>query len=384
MSTLVLTENFLPARGGTITWLVQTYSRYNPADVVLVTQCTDDRRVDCALPFRVERIPMTMPDWDPTVPASLRRYSQILWRVWRSCRLQRVRQLHCAKVLPEGFVAWCIRGVCSLPYLLYAHGEEILIGLTSRKLRWLLPRIYNGAAAIIANARHTKALLEEIGVQPGKIHVIHPGVDAYALRSEEAAVQAVRQRHNLGQAPILLTVGRLQRRKGQDMVIRALVSIAQKIPAVKYVLVGTGEEQPHLQKLTEDFGLQEKVVFAGQVSDSELGAYYAACDVFIMANRQIGPDIEGFGMVFLEAGAAGKPVIGGNSGGTEEAILEGITGLRVDGTCEEEIAAAVIALLSDPVKARAMGMHGRRRVEAEFSWESVVERTHAVAATVTQ
>jgi phosphatidylinositol alpha-1,6-mannosyltransferase len=224
--------------------------------------------------------------------------------------------------------------------------------------------------------------LENLGAQPEKIHVIYPGVDTEALHANHEMVLAVRRRHHLEESPVLLTMGRLQRRKGQDMVIRALPRILQKFPTVKYVIAGTGEETSSLQQLAHDVGVSEKVIFAGYVPDSEQGAYYAACDVFIMPNRQIGPDIEGFGMVFLEAGAAGKPVIGGRSGGTGEAILEGETGLRVDGTNEEEIAAAVIALLSDPQRARAMGECGRRRVKAEFSWHSVVQRTRLLSTTI--
>ena len=121
------------------------------------------------------------------------------------------------------------------------------------------------------------------------------------------------------------------------------------------------------------------MVFAGSVPDQELAAYYAACDVFIMPNRQIGGDIEGFGMVYLEAGAAGKPVIGGKNGGTDDAIVDGVTGLRVDGNSRSEIADAVIDLLSTPDKAKAMGMRGRQRVANEFTWDAVVERTRRVA-----
>lgn len=381
--TLVLSEHFLPAYGGTITWLVETYSRYNPAEVVVVAgQRADTQLVDQTLPFRVERIPMTLSDWDPTVPASLWRYAGMLRQVLRSCRQHQIRQLHCIRVLPEGLLAWGSHLFTSIPYLLYAHGEEVLIGLASRKLRWLIPRIYDGAAAIIANSHHTKRLLENIGVHAEKIHVIHPGVNPTAFRAKDEAVLAIRQRHNLGRSPVLLTVGRLQRRKGQDMVIQALPHVVKKFPDVKYVIVGTGEEYAFLQRLAQDVGVQDKVIFAGQIADGEQAAYYAACDVFLMPNRQIGEDIEGFGIVFLEAGAAGKPVVGGKSGGTGEAILDEVTGLRVDGTNVQAIATAVTELLSDPNRARVMGECGRRRVEAEFTWQSVAQRTRLLSAAI--
>ena len=166
------------------------------------------------------------------------------------------------------------------------------------------------------------------------------------------------------------------------MVIKALSLIKKRFPKVKYLIVGTGEEHASLQQLAQDYGVREDVIFVGSVSDADRAAYYTACDLFVMPNRQIGADIEGFGIVFLEAGAAGKPVIGGRSGGTAEAIQDGVTGVRVDGENVEAISEAVIDLLSDSQKARAMGERGRQWVETAFTWESILERTREVAATV--
>ena len=123
-------------------------------------------------------------------------------------------------------------------------------------------------------------------------------------------------------------------------------------------------------------------MFVGSIRDDERAAYYAICDVFVMPNRQIDADIEGFGIVFLEAGAAAVPVVGGLSGGTAEAIQDGVTGVRVDGENPNAVAAAVIDLLTDTHKAKSMGEAGRQRVEKTFNWEAIVERTRQVAAAV--
>jgi phosphatidylinositol alpha-1,6-mannosyltransferase len=381
--TLVLSEHFLPNCGGSITWLLQTYSKYGSGEVVVVAgEYGDTMLMDQKLPFKVERIRMSMNDWDPTRPASLLRYFDMFLRVRKILRRHQLSQIHCIKVLPEGFVAWCMRRFSGVPYLLYAHGEEIQMRLTSRMLGWVIPPLYRGADAIIANSRHTKELLKLIGIRPERIHVIHPGVNAAEFRATADARQAVRERHRLGEAVTLLTVGRLQRRKGQDMVIKALPLIKKRFPKVKYLIVGTGEEHASLQQLAQDYGVREDVVFVGSVSDEDRAAYYAACDLFLMPNRQIDVDIEGFGIVFLEAGAAGKPVIGGRSGGTAEAIQDGVTGVRVDGENPNAVAAAVIDLLTDTHKAKSMGEAGRQRVEKTFNWEAIVERTRQVAAAV--
>jgi phosphatidyl-myo-inositol dimannoside synthase len=312
----------------------------------------------------------------------MRRYLRISRHVYASCRRNSIQQIHCAKVLPEGLIALFMKLVKRIPYLLYAHGEEIQMGLTSRKFRWLIPKIYNAASVIIANSRNTQNLLQNIGVHLAKIHVIHPGVNLQLFHDGKESAQMLREQYHLGDAPVLLTVGRLQRRKGHDMVIRALPLIQAKLPRTTYFIVGAGEELAYLQRLVDEMGVADSVIFTGCVADEALLGYYAACDVFIMPNREIDCDIEGFGMVYLEASAAGKPVIGGRSGGTEDAILDGVTGLRVDGASVVQIANAVIALLNDPDTSRMMGERGRLRVEREFTWESIVDKTHLLASTV--
>jgi len=381
--TLVLTQNFLPAKGGTITWLLNTYGRYQTREAIIVTgQCVGGEDIDRTLPFRVERIPMQFAGWDPTKPAALQGYIKVILQVYRLSSQYEIRQIHVVRVIPEGLVALCVKWLNRVPYLLYAHGEEIKTGLMSRKFSWLMPKIYNGAATIIANSRNTKRLLLEIGVHKDKIHIIHPGVDAEWFRAEGKAGLAIRRRHGLGICPVLLTVGRLQRRKGQDMVIKALPRIQKNFPSVKYVIVGIGDEEAYLRRLTYEVGVSDSVIFAGQVPDIEMAAYYAACDLFVMPNRQIDEDIEGFGIAYLEAAAMSKPAIGGKNGGAVEAILDGVTGLRVDGDQIEDIAAAVILLLSDSEKARMMGENGRRRVEEEFSWEKILFKTRLLAAAI--
>lgn len=380
MRTLVLAEFFLPAIGGSITWLLNTYSRYDPAEVLFAApRGVNTDYADQGLPFRVARIPLAMPHWDPLIPRSMYKYLRALWHVYALCRRERVTQIHCAKVLPEGCVAWGMQQLTSIPYIVYAHGEEILIGMTSRKLAWLLPKIYNGAAAIIANSRNTKTLLESIGVESAKIHIVHPGVNSELFNVTAEAVACLKKHHQVEQAQLLLTVGRLQRRKGHDIVIQALPAILQQVANLRYLIVGLGEEQQYLAQMAHEYGVADRVIFAGQVTDEELAAYYAACDVFIMANRQIGPDIEGFGMVYLEAGAACKPVIGGVSGGTDDAIVDQVTGLRVDGSSVKAVTEAVVTLCTDQETARAMGAAGRRRVEQEFTWASVVQKIRGIA-----
>ena len=166
------------------------------------------------------------------------------------------------------------------------------------------------------------------------------------------------------------------------MLIRALLQIREQFPCTKCLFVGTGQEEAYLKKVAREVGMEQAVIFVGHVAEEELGGYYAACDVFVMPNRQINEDIEGFGMVFLEAGSLGKPVIGGKSGGTNDAILDGVTGFLVDGASIDDIAGTVKFLLANPEKAQAMGKNGLRRVEQEFTWEAVFQKTKSFVSSI--
>lgn len=379
--TLVVSERFYPLDGGAITWLLNTYGRYRRGDVsFLVGGQSGTEAPDRLRGYRVDRMRMSFDDWDPSHPHAFGSYARLIWKLYRACRLQGVEQIHCTRVLPEGLAALCVGAWQRIPFLVYAHGEEITICNTSRKLAWLATRIYNGAAAIIANSRNTAVLLKGMGIRPAKVHVISPGVDLGAFHGKDHEAKVIRDRHGLGKEPVLLTVGRLQRRKGQDMVIRALPGIRRRIPGAMYVIVGTGEEEGYLRDLAGEAGVSDHVIFAGAVPADELAAYYAACDVFVMPSRQIGPDIEGFGIVYLEAGAAGKPVVGGKTGGTEDAIADGVTGLLVDGESPEAIEAAVARLLSNPGEAARMGENAQARAAAEFGWDSIAQRTKTLSA----
>lgn len=170
----------------------------------------------------------------------------------------------------------------------------------------------------------------------------------------------------------LLTVGRLvasERQKGVDVVIRSLPEIVESFPDVHYVVIGDGDDRPRLERLARETGVADRVIFAGAVSDEQLAGYYAFCDVFVMPSRQ-----EGFGIVFLEAMIFGRPVIGGNHGGTPEVIADKVNGYLVDHGDIPTLTDRVKQLLRDQALSRQMGVEGRRRVEQDFTFERLHRR----------
>ena len=215
------------------------------------------------------------------------------------------------------------------------------------------------ARFLIANSQNTgRVLREEWQVPAERIRILHPGVDT-GYFTPAGPNRDVRARLDWSDRSVVLTVGRLQRRKGQDMMIRALPAIRRAVPNVLYAILGDGEERTRLQTLAKSEGVTDCVQFVGEVNDAILLDCYRHCDLFALPNRQDGKDIEGFGMVLLEAQSCGKPVIAGTSGGTAETMDIPHTGSVVNCDGPERLAGLVAELLADRPRLERMGQAAR-------------------------
>jgi phosphatidylinositol alpha-1,6-mannosyltransferase len=371
MKTLVVSEVFPPRKGGSGRWLWELYRRFPHGAVHVVTHSTEG-----GVPFDethhlpVDRFPLHFGSWGMVGRgAAGHKYARALARLHGVVRRVAPDVIHCGKCLPEGLLAWAMKQVHGIPYVCYAHGEELTLAVSSVELRWLTRRVVDGARRIIANSRHTQMLLQRDWRVPGRrITVMHPGVDT---NQWVPAPPDPRVRDQLGWAGrrVVLTVGALQKRKGQDMMIRALPAIRKSCPDVLYAIAGEGWERPYLDGLVAELGVGDLVQFVGTPPDDQLIGCFQQCDVFALPNRQIDWDLEGFGIVLLEAQACGKPVIAGASGGTSETMRVGHTGQVVP--CDEPgpLADAVVALLADPARRAEMGHAARQWVADRFDWE---------------
>ena len=258
-------------------------------------------------------------------------------------------------MLPEGLVAWAIARLSGRPVLVYAHGEELTNWGRGRKFA-LMRFVFRHADAVLSNSDFTRdTLVDLLGVDPGRIAVVYPTVDEERFRPGLAADDL---RASVGVAQgkhLILSVGRLQRRKGFDNVIRALPLLQRRGIDAHYALIGIGDDREYLQRLAVELGVSDRVHLLGHVSYDDLPRWYAACDLFAMPNRDIDGDNEGFGLVYLEAACAGKPALAGIAGGTGSAVVDGVTGLRVDGERLEAIAEALARLLENPADAATNG-----------------------------
>jgi len=289
--------------------------------------------------------------------------------------------VHAGRVLPEGVVGWVVARVIRRPLVIYSHGEEVTTWRQAVKLR-VMVWTYQHADLVIANSEFTRDELIKLGVRPERVALLHPGVDVERFRPN---LQCDDLRAGLGLGDgqkLVVSVGRLSRRKGFDQVIRALPLLLERGLIVDYALIGIGEDREYLQALARDLSISERVHFIGHVSPEDLPRWYNAADVVTMPNREINGDTEGFGMVFMEAAACAKPTVAGLAGGTGAAVIDGVTGLRIDGASTQAVSDALGRVLSDPLLAAELGRNGYRRAVGEFSWERVAEKTRLLNETL--
>jgi len=269
-------------------------------------------------------------------------------------------------------VGWFIQLITKRPYVIILYGSELHRYWRFSLVRQLFLAWLNRAKFLLVISEFTHRQYLSRGVRDNQTFVlVSPGVDVERFHPDLNPA-AVVHRHKLENRVVVLTVARLVEWKGQDNVIRAMSRVVQVVPNAVYVMVGAGPYRSVLEKLVTEFGLQECVIFAGFIPDSELGLYYAAANIMVLVGREFQPGmpVEGFGIAYIEANAVERPVIGSRLGATPDTIVDGVTGLLVPPDDEDEIAAGIIRLLVNPDLAKLMGEHGRERVVREFTWHN--------------
>lgn len=366
--TLLVTNDFPPRPGGIQSYLHALATQLPPDDLVVYAprwRGDSHLKFDAKQKFQVVRHPTTL--MLPT-PLVLRRAARLL------------RDEHCDTVW---FGAAAPLALMS-PMLRRAGAERILASTHGHEVGWsMLPGARQALRAIGEHtdvvtyvSRYTRGRFASAFGRNAALEYLPPGVDTEVFRPDPAARAALRERYGLGDRPTVLCLSRLVPRKGQDALIMAMREIREKIDGAVLVIAGGGPYEEKLHALAAAAGVTDSVVFTGRVASAELAAHHTIADVFAMPcrTRGAGLDVEGLGIVYLEASAAGVPVVAGRSGGAPETVLEGKTGRVVDGRKIPDIAAALIDILSDRDAAAAMGAEGRAWVEQNWHWDGIGAR----------
>jgi phosphatidylinositol alpha-1,6-mannosyltransferase len=367
---LLVTNDFPPRRGGIQSYLVELVSRLAATGehtlTVYAPQWKDAETFDAhTAGYHVVRHPGTLMLPAPSVDTRMRRLiaERGIDTVWFGA------------AAPLGLLAHRARQAGATRVLASTHGHEVGWSMLP-VARSVLRRIGEDSDVVTFVSRYTRARFASAFGPNGALEHLPPGVDTDRFRPDPASRAELRTRYGLGQRPTVLCLSRLVPRKGQDMLIRALPSIRQRVNGAALVIAGGGPYLPALHRLADRFGVSDHVTFTGGVPAAELPAYHAMADVFAMPcrTRGAGLDVEGLGIVFLEASAAGVPVIAGSSGGAPETVRHNKTGMVVNGRSVNQVADAVGDLLADPDRAAAMGAAGREWVTAQWRWDNLAGR----------
>jgi len=370
--TLIVTNDFPPRRGGIQSFVHELALRLDPGQLTVYAPKWDgDAAFDAAQPFEVVRHPTSLMIGGPSV----RR---------RAAELARSRS---AEVVvfgasaPLGLITPVLRKAGVQRAIAITHGHEAgwaALPVARQALRQIGER--TDVMTYLGEYFRVRVAAALSPAAAARMARLHPGVDAGVFRADPAARAMIRDRHGLADRPVVVCVSRLVARKGQDTLLRAWPAVIEQVPDAALLIVGGGPYAKHLHGLAEQQGVSGSVTFTGPVPQEELPAHYAAGDVFSMPcrTRRGGLDVEGLGIVYLEASAAGLPVVGGDSGGAPDAILEGETGYVVGGRDVAALSARLTALLQDPADAKAMGEKGRAWVERDWNWDLIAARLRAL------
>ena len=347
--TLLLTENFPPKEGGSGRWFWELYSRLPNDKVLIVANDTPEgREFDKTHELDIVRIELESTEWGLASTKGLGFYWETIRKVLKLIKEHDIKEVHCGRVIPEGVIARALKLLAGARYNCFVHGEDVETAATSREHSLLVKNVCKNASMLICNSENTANIVRKLGFDSGsKCEVLHPGVDT--SRFEVAAPDtSFRQQMGWSGKRVLLTVGRLQRRKGQDFLIKSMPTLLNEFPDLFYAVVGRGECYDELISLVDQHELHDKVCVYPDMDDEALIKCYQQCDIFILPNRTIDNDIEGFGMVLVEAQVCGKPVIAGDSGGTRETMDIGKTGHIIDCSSTENLLNGLSPILRNP------------------------------------
>ncbi|MBX7244660.1 MAG: glycosyltransferase family 4 protein [Candidatus Sumerlaeaceae bacterium] len=369
---LFLCDTYAPSLGGSETSLLNAVrgTVASGHHVIVFTPASllgaeAERAFDTGEPYKVVRSRLWRRLFDlggskSAIVNRLARAAIVILLFLRGARIKPVDVIVAGHPVPLGNVALALKRLRGKPIIIITHGEDVTMFSRTTRMRSMLATALAGADVVTCSTVDSAKEIARVAMFAAEQTVVWPpALDAAGAEVAAEKVEEVRQRHGLAGRRVLLTVGRLVPRKGVDTTLRALASLAEEFPELVYLVVGTGPYDKDLKSLAVKLGIIERVVFAGSVDDTR--PYYHAADVFVMPNRMM-PDgeREGYGIVFVEAGLAGKPVIGGRSGGAQEAVKEGETGLLVNPESPNEVAAAIRRLLTEPGLAGKLGDEGRR------------------------
>lgn len=354
--TLVITNDLPPRTGGIQTFLHEILRRQDPGSIVVLGPRQEgSEEFDATAGYEIHRHD------GPVIPTPgvARKAAQV-------AAVSGATQVMLASGMPNAHLIPMLRRRGLPTALVITHGNEA--GWAQLPGGRALVYPINQARAVTYLGPYTHRILSRFVKPASRLHRLPPGVDTERFHPGSGGDE-VRRRWGLSDRFVIGTVTRLVPRKGVDLLIRALPAVHRSVPDAALLVAGEGPRLAELQGLAREMGVEDAVVFTGGCSVAELPAIYDAMDLFALPThtRRFGVDVEGLGIVFLEASASGVPILVGDSGGSADAVRPGVTGMLI-GTDPDAIAASIVELSRDETLRRAMGQAGRRWMVEDWQW----------------
>lgn len=378
MRHLLVTQDFAPDLGGMARRHVELVRNYPEPMSVSTVATREPHGFESGNDYLVERQPFVFAHANRLI-------NQMRWARWLVYRCRdRVQVMHCGNIRPVGYAVWWAHKRLRIPYVVYVNGGDLLRerdkAARSSVKRQTARLILGDAAGIVAIsdwvAQLARDVMQEVGITyPPPVAMIPLGTDPDRFQTGRDT-GSLRLRWGIRHAPIVITVARLVPHKGQDTGIRALAALREEFPNLRYILVGEGADEARLRNLAAELDVMDRVGFAGAMRDDELPEAYATSTIYLGASRlDRSINVEGFGISFLEAAAAGLPVVAGDSGGVRSAVRDGETGLVVNPEDVGAVAGAIATLLRNDEMRAMMGAAGRAAVQTHYNWPRVAADT---------
>lgn len=355
--------DFYPAVGGVSNYWISLSQHLDPVYWIVLAPplARGVREYSCR--YRIIRaqffLQWCIPKWLP-----------LLFSIYRILRSEKIDQIVVGQTLPVGTAVALLSAITRIPYLVSTHGMDIALAFRRGRKRAVCRWVLSRAKSIFTISSYTARIIAKYGITGDKISFIQPCPRITPVM----LIQSAADTDHATRSPIILTVARLVKRKGHEYILSSLPDVILSYPNIMYAIIGEGPERADLERRVRELGIERSVVFLGLLSDAHTAWWYAHADVFVMTPIDIDGDVEGFGIVYLEANSFGKPVIASASGGIGDAVRDGVTGLIVPEKSSDAIRSALIMLLSDPVLATRLGRQGKKRVEDEFSWSTQAKK----------
>lgn len=400
--SIFISRSFYPIEGGIQTFLLEVCKRYGKNKTIVFTKSEKDIESEISNPVKIKRFDWRNRSYFNSLLILLKlllksrfsivkhffltlmlmgtrsaaiEISDFTRNVYLYLKRERIfpKEIHASVPIYSGVIGLILKYLFSSKLIVYIHGSELLT-MKRKNITLIQDWVFKNSDLIIANSNYTKNLAVQLGVNKKKIEVVNLGANTSTFFPTNNLGQ-LREKYDISSNhKILYTISHLIPRKGNDMVLKALPKVLERFPNITYLIGGHGRYKAELDKIINDLNLSKNVKFTGFIDNSELNSHMNLCDIFIMPNRREGNDIEGYGIVFMEANACRKPVIGGNSGGVPDAIIDNYNGLLVNPRSSNDISNKIIKLLSNERKARLIGDNGYNLIIKERNWDIVSQK----------